>query len=389
MNNILTKVWVKRHNNLVRAHQKNTMSLTAQKLLLFAFTVKDQDLDKVLEFRVADFLGRNPGGKDIKNIDQACDELSSSKIREGSGINDADYESDEFNRKYITLFDTIELNKTRVAFKFNRTFKKFLGPANNYTQYLFSNLKDMRSPHAVRLYDYLIGGVGKYSERRVELQELKAVLGVADKKSYNVFNTFKNTVLEQAVKSINQTSDIHLAYQPLRMSGRKYTHIYFTFSKKQEIAKVEASNDMGLSPENAAKIASMKEMNLPEAIIQATVKELLSQQKSAPIDITEVEVVTEQEKTSSNIAGAGQQDLFSQNTAQPTGDDFEEKLHRLQIRLKEIGLTQAVIKVAVVKYKKNPSLKIWGEINKVKMAMRDNAQFPNKHTLKKWIEEAA
>ncbi|NME70548.1 replication initiation protein [Flammeovirga aprica] len=289
MDNLLTKVWVKRHNTLVKAHQKTTLSLIAQKLLFFSFTLKEQDLDETLEFRVADFLGRAPGGKDIKNIDQACDELSSAKVRQGSGINDADYEANDFNRKYIALFDTIEINKTKVSFKFNRTFKSFLGPTSNYTLYLFGNLKDIRSPHAVRLYDYLIGGVGKYTERLVELNELKSILGVADRKSYNVFNTFKNSVLEPAVNGIDEHSDIHLSYTPVRKSGRKYTHILFKFRKKIIIAKDTTANTDGgeeaLNAVNRQKIASMRDLKLPENIIEATINVLLKEQ-SEVIDIT-------------------------------------------------------------------------------------------------------
>ncbi|MBB6463509.1 replication initiation protein [Flammeovirga kamogawensis] len=385
MDNILTKVWVKRHNNLVRAHQKTTLSLTAQKLLLFAFTHKEQEVDKVLEFRVADFLGRNPGGKDIKNIDQACDELSSSKIKDGSGITDNDYDSKDFNRKYITLFDTIEINKTRVSFKFNRTFKQYLGPSSNYTQYLYSNLKDMRSPHAVRLYDFITGGVGKYDRRKVELNELKSVLGVSTKKSYNVFNTFKNSVLEPAVKGIDKTTDIHLSYEPIRERGRKYTHIIFYFHKKKVLPKLndlEVTNADGLTPENAAKVDSMRAMNLSDVIIQATIKELLNQQKESVLeDIEDAEVVT---------STIGQQDLFSQKatpTTETTANDFDSKVKKIELRLSELGLPKNTIQLAVKKYKLNPKLKIWIEMNNLKMAVRDGQPFPNKHTLKKWIEE--
>ncbi|ANQ52914.1 replication initiation protein (plasmid) [Flammeovirga sp. MY04] len=381
MKSIFSKVMVKRHNGLVRAHQKTSLNLTAQKLLLYAFTLKDQDLDKVLEFPVSQFLGRKPGGKDIKNIDNACDQLTSAKIKEGSGVTMEDYESDDFNRKYITLFETIELNKTRVAFKFNRSFKKFLGPSKNFTQYLYSNLKDMKSPHAVRLYDFLIGGVGKYDERKVALNELKAVLGVEDKKSYNNYSTFKNSVLELAVNSINETSDINLSYQALRMMGRKYTHIHFMFSKKTIEPQLNLSKEQRLSPENKLKVEAMRSMGLSNAIINSTIEELLVQQNGNCIDITPMPEAKAKPQPQ-------QQDLFNQEpTMSPKEIEFQEKISKLAVRLKELGITQAVIKKAQNRYSQNPKWGIWKEINDTKMAIRDSQNFPNKHTLKKFIEE--
>lgn len=433
MDNLLTKVWVKRHNNLVRAHQKTTLSLIAQKLLFFSFTVKEQDLDKTLEFRMADFLGRAPGGKDVKNIDQACDELSSAKIKQGSGTNDSDYEDKDFNRTYIALFDTIEINKTKVSFKFNRTFKKFLGPSNNYTQYLFSNLKSIRSPHAVRLYDFLIGGVGKYTERLVELNELKSVLGVADKKSYNVFNTFKNSVLEPAVNGNDKSSDINLSYTPIRRSGRKYTHILFEFSKKTVETAEQNVADVGeeaLNIANKQKIQSMRDMHLPDSIINATIKELFKEQ-SKVVDITDRQVdIPQEESIDVNLAvGKGNftpvnlpcpqygndKLLFTELSSklaqklnyfgeydfktkkygewhQVYVDELNKQLNAFFKDMKALGIGNKVIDLALhdfVSTLENDQIlrPLKKEIKDLKNAIKNNEMFPNRNSFNKMVKE--
>lgn len=65
---------------------------------------------------------------------------------------------------------------------------------------------------------------------------------------------------------------------------------------------------------------------------------------------------------------------------------LSEKAQRLQMRLQEIGLDQKTIVIALDKYQAQPDWKIWPEVNAVKSAILDKKDFPNKFTLKKFIE---
>ncbi len=73
-------------------------------------------------------------------------------------------------------------------------------------------------------------------------------------------------------------------------------------------------------------------------------------------------------------------------TGQTQEYPLNDKAQRLQLRLKEIGLESKTITFALEKYQAQPDWKIWPEINACKVAIQDKKDFPNKFTLKKFIE---
>ncbi|MBB6462175.1 replication initiation protein [Flammeovirga kamogawensis] len=379
---------VKRSNRFIKAKQKKPLPLVSQKLLLFAFTLNDLTVEDEIEFKVSEFLGRHPGGKDLKQLDFGCDALSSAKITLGEG----DHDSKTFDREYIPLFSKIKLDKTSIKFQFNGNFKNILSPSSNYTQYLYSSVRHMRSPHAVRMYDLLSQGVGKYNSRKISVEELKSILGLSESKSYKSFAAFNRSILQKCLKDINENTDLEVNLELIK-TGRRCTHLEFFFKKKEkeqpktiEIGQTanQPANNTAQEPQQNSLQQKMKMLQSLGFSREEILRELLKtdvevggneQEDTIDVDpVTVTEQPTQQTVTTPRTASQGSLDF-----------DFQEKVNKLHLRLNEIGLTADIVSIAIKKYQSDPNWKIWPELNNVKMAMRDGASYPNKHTLKKWI----
>lgn len=103
---------------------------------------------------------------------------------------------------------------------------------SEFTKYHLKYAVKMSSIHAIRLYELLMQwkDVGK---RDVELAWLKNCFELEDK--YPSIKDFKKYVLDIAVKEINTYSDYQVAWTQ-RKTGRKVTHLIFTFAEKQPTA---------------------------------------------------------------------------------------------------------------------------------------------------------
>ncbi|MBB3696927.1 RepB family plasmid replication initiator protein [Flammeovirga yaeyamensis] len=371
---------VKRHNRFIKAKQKKPLPLVSQKLLLFAFTLNDLTAEDEIVFKVSEFLGRHPGGKDLKQLDFGCDALASAKITLGEGEHN---DTNKFEREYIPLFSKIKLDKTSIVFQFNGNFKNLLSPTSNYTQYLYSSVRHMRSPHAVRMYDLLSQGVGKYNSRKISVEELKSILGLSESKSYKNFAAFNRSILQKCIKDINENTDLEVTLELIK-TGRRCTHLEFFFNKKQAEGQKQIMHTNMQNPAQAAPTQTNGEAT-GENPLQKKMSMLQSlgfSREEILRELLKTDVVNEVEETIEVTPEVVNEPPPVQGSLD---FEFQGKLNKLPVRLGELGLPQDVIQIAVSKYQQNPNWKIWKEINDVKMAMRDKQNFPNIHTLKKWI----
>jgi plasmid replication initiation protein len=98
-----------------------------------------------------------------------------------------------------------------------------------FTRYKLEHIGKMTSIYAIRLYELLAQwqSVGK---REVELDWLKEQFEITDQ--YADMSDFKKRVLDPAVKDINDHSNFQVSWTQ-RKTGRRVTHLVFTFSEKQ------------------------------------------------------------------------------------------------------------------------------------------------------------
>ena len=123
-----------------------------------------------------------------------------------------------------------------VTLYFTKTVLPYLTQLRgNFTKYKLQYVSRFKSTHSIRIYELLCqwSFVG---QKEIEVDELKRLLGVADK--YERTSNFLSRVVDISVKEINKFSNIKLKCG-YRKTGRRITHIQFDFNFKKTKKKPE------------------------------------------------------------------------------------------------------------------------------------------------------
>lgn len=99
-----------------------------------------------------------------------------------------------------------------------------------FTQYALEQVADLKSVHALRLYELLIAWRSLGKTPAIEVDELRRRLGLEDGE-YPRMDNFKRRVLDFAIKQINQHTDIVASYEQHKR-GRSITGFSFSFKVK-------------------------------------------------------------------------------------------------------------------------------------------------------------
>lgn len=101
----------------------------------------------------------------------------------------------------------------------------------NFTSYEIKQIADLQSRYAMRLYEFLI----RFKTSKIliiTLDDLRFRLGLLEHE-YPRMGDFKKRVLEQAIKEINEHTDIIVKYEQHK-KGRTITGFTFTFKYKDK-----------------------------------------------------------------------------------------------------------------------------------------------------------
>ncbi|MBL7817136.1 MAG: replication initiation protein [Saprospiraceae bacterium] len=107
----------------------------------------------------------------------------------------------------------------------------------DFTKFDFRHYKLLRTGSSIRLYHVLKQYFGRKQRHvEVDLEELKAMLGVADK--YDLYGHFKTRVLDEAKKRLADTTDIRFDYEEIK-AGKKVCKIKFHIFENHPIKLIE------------------------------------------------------------------------------------------------------------------------------------------------------
>ena len=117
----------------------------------------------------------------------------------------------------------------------------------HFTKYELQQVSNLSSAYAVRLYELLIAWRSTGSTPIIELSDFRQRIGVLDTE-YKRMERFKTSVLELAIKQINEHTDITVKYEQHKR-GRSISGFSFTFKqKKKDNPSIERDPDtLGLS----------------------------------------------------------------------------------------------------------------------------------------------
>ncbi|SDL30519.1 replication initiation protein [Siphonobacter aquaeclarae] len=228
-----TLVLIRKSNALVEAHYKFTIWETR----VFAKMVsmidwEDRDFKEYkIYFRdiIRDF-GLRRDGRTYEDLKEGARGLMS-KIIKLKVKTDGIYETletpiiggiktpDDVHRKIV---QSKRLDDDRVYLKvsFHPDLKPFLIELKErYLVYEMANILDLSSPYTVRIYE-LLKQYEKLGERMIELQELKAMLGMEEE--YKLYGHFRDRVLEKAKEDLQKYTDIRFEYEGVQAKNYPY-----------------------------------------------------------------------------------------------------------------------------------------------------------------------
>ncbi len=118
----------------------------------------------------------------------------------------------------------------KIVLRFSLEILPFLGLLEGkFTRYKLEHVGKMTCTYAIRLYELLMQWKTT-GTREVEIDWLKKQFQLDA--SYDRMNNFKARVIEPAIKDINENSNFNVAWEQ-RKTGRRVTHLTFTFAEKQ------------------------------------------------------------------------------------------------------------------------------------------------------------
>lgn len=390
-------VVIRRHNNVVDAPEKGTMSLFERQILLYLQGVGYGTNKREFEIDINEFKlpGKRLTTGQKTSLDKACERLNAAQIREPLLSEDGTLKyfdpktapiSAVKKIKYIPVFSEITLDFETNTIKaiFNDRFLPYLSRMDShYTSYLFKDIKILRKANSARLYELIERGIGKYNSREFLVSDFLDLLGYPEKSTYRKsFREVNRRILEPCCKELTEKTRVNVTWEVSGKKGNTTTKIKILWQLKSEVQALEQNeaedikdvevisstvSDVDNTDDYKDELSDLINQGLlsQEVIDQINKAKELAKQKSAPVQAS-----------------------LDFSAPKKITKVHQEKIEKLRVRLKEIGLPKSVIELAVKKYTENINWKIWPQVNHVKMAMRDGEKFPNKHTLKKWIEEA-
>ena len=102
-----------------------------------------------------------------------------------------------------------------------------------YIKYRLNAVIGLKSRYSYVLYLYLEKQRKMSLEWQIRLDDLKVLLGCEKESTYAEFKYFNKFVLKKASEEINEQTDCHFTYEPIRR-GRKVAFIQFTLKKRSE-----------------------------------------------------------------------------------------------------------------------------------------------------------
>ncbi len=121
----------------------------------------------------------------------------------------------------------------RVELRFSKDMLPYLTElTRQFTKYALADVAKMDSAYGIRLYELLMQW-GSQGHREIEVSQLREWLQLEGR--YPLMAELRRCVIEPAVAQINEHSPLQVNWTQ-RKTGRRVTHLAFTFSPKAEAA---------------------------------------------------------------------------------------------------------------------------------------------------------
>ncbi len=175
------------------------------------------------------------------NISSLCEELVNAKIRFKTDVQVEGQDLDGFISWCSDAVPTEKNGVKGISFGFGIYMSQFLIGLSRYVAVYRPELNRLNKSYSIRLFQILKGIFNKRKKYRkvfkkvFSIDELRYLMDLGDK--YAAFKMFNDKVLKPAVAEINKNTSIYVVtVEKIRRSGRKISHIEFTFTDNKKNA---------------------------------------------------------------------------------------------------------------------------------------------------------
>ncbi|EMR3860339.1 replication initiation protein [Acinetobacter baumannii] len=118
-----------------------------------------------------------------------------------------------------------------IGIRFSKPILPFISNlSREFTKYALSDIAGINSGYGIRIYELLVQ-YRQIGKREISVESLRTMLELG--KKYPLFADFKNRVIDTAIDQINEYSPLKVTYEQ-KKTGRKVTHIIFSFKEKSK-----------------------------------------------------------------------------------------------------------------------------------------------------------
>lgn len=118
-----------------------------------------------------------------------------------------------------------------LGIRFSKPILPFISNlSREFTKYALSDIAGINSGYGIRIYELLVQ-YRQIGKREISVESLRTMLELG--KKYPLFADFKKRVIDTAIDQINEYSPLKVTYEQ-KKTGRKVTHIIFSFKEKSK-----------------------------------------------------------------------------------------------------------------------------------------------------------
>ena len=244
----MKQVEVRHHNAITTARYEYT-ELQLDIFFYLLSQLRKESPDSIYEVVVKDLSNLTGKEYHYAYLREATEQMGSRMF---------EVETDQ-SLKQMWMFDRVEYIKGtgRIQIEFTKSIRPYLFELkDNFTSFQLYSALRLSSKYAKRIYAICSQWKDVGETKKVTIQELKKMLYIVDNKGNEKFKQigeFKRFVLDEAVKQINERTDLNIDYR-LEKQGRSFTNIAFQVK----------SQPLAVSPQIAA--AEMSTGSAPSGI---------------------------------------------------------------------------------------------------------------------------
>jgi plasmid replication initiation protein len=242
-------------NKIVEAGYKLTLNEQRTVLACIAQVNSMEELLKTDEFELSAKDFAQLFSVSDKNAYQALTEVAESLFSRYVVLDNPYPDRPRIKRLKMRWISSISYlpDEAKIILRFSQDILPFLSELKvTFTKYRLEHIGKMTCVYAIRLYELLAQwqSVGK---REVEIDWLKKQFQLDE--NYDRMNNFKARVLDPAVKDINENSNFNVVWEQ-RKTGRRVTHLTFTFAEKKPEKLVKLKQKIKATPQSPEKSAA-------------------------------------------------------------------------------------------------------------------------------------